>query len=188
MNKALKVLVAIVGLFLLAACGEASVSTASTGDGESADRSTNELQARFEANPWEIVDREGFTTVLPDGVVTFEHFGADDIITLEILPCGGWGGHPIEWNEQGFILTDSLNTEGGLDTLPIECGPGDDLLDLLDRAVDPEQFFVEISDDGSTATVSRGERVLNLVPTTLEAERDAPPQTIVETTTSTIGS
>ena len=79
-------------------------------------------------------DRVGFATTLPDGVVAFEQFGADDIITLVVLAWGRWGGHPIEWNDEGFMLTDSANTEGGVDTIDIGCGPGDDLFDLLARA------------------------------------------------------
>lgn len=180
-----KTLCLIAGALFLASCGDAALSTSGDTDSESAN-----LQQQFEANPWRIFDREGFATTLPDGLATFEQFGADDIITLQILPCGRGGGQPIEWNDDGFVLTDSANTEGGVDTEDIECGPGDDLFDLFARGVGPDQFVAEISDDGTSATVSKGDLVLELVPTstTTPPETAVPPSTVGETTTTTIGS
>lgn len=163
---------------VLAACGGGSELESSA------------TQQRSEANPWRIVDRVGFATTLPDSLVTFEQFGADDIITLEIPSCGRWGARPIEWNDEGFVLTDSANTEGGVETIDIGCGPGDDLFDLLARGVGPDQFAVEISEDGEAATVSKGELVLELVPTTNPITTEPSthttvPPTVVEATTTT---
>jgi len=200
---------ALFALLVLAACGNDSVNTADR-DGGSSDVVINDdpaadapndgatdsdaqaqvatLQALFEANPWRIVDRSGFDTVLPDGIVTFETFGADDIITVQVLPCGRSSGRPILWNEQGFVITESANATGGIDTTDQECGPGDDLFELLPQGIDPEQFIVTIASDGTTATVSKGERTLTLSPTTIAPpplSTVAPPVTAASTTTTT---
>lgn len=197
---------AVVGIIMLAACGEAEVATsAADGVESSSENSTttqesvaNEaedgsaqaanLRQFFEANPWRIVDRAGFDTTLPDGLVAFEIFGPDAIITLQALPCGRWGGSPIEWNDQGFMLTDTANTEGGVVTEDIQCGPGDDLFDLLARGLESDQFVATISDNGTTATLRKGDRTLTLAPTTTDppSTTAAPPVTEAVATTTTV--
>ena len=163
MNKALKVLVAIVGLFLLAACGESSGSTVSTGDSESAERSITELQEFFEANPWQLVDRTGFDTEQLETLITFEVIEPDDTITITLVDCGWVNIHAIEWNDEGFALTDSQNSIGGYGTESQDCF--DDIQQLLIRGRGSDQFDVEIADDGNTAVLDKGSRTLTLQPT-----------------------
>ncbi len=187
MNKALKVLVAIVGLFLLAACGESSVSTTSTEDGSgTSDLATASLQDRFEANQWELVDRAGFATDQVETLVTFEVMGLDDTITITLVDCGWVNIHAIEWTDGGFALTESQNPSGDYLTNDQDCR--DDIQQLLIKGRSAGQFLAEISDDGTSATVTRGQRVLHLVPTgpAAEPEPAAPAETIVETTTTSL--
>ena len=182
MNKALKVLVAIVGLFLLAACGEASVSTTSTEDGSgTSDLATASLQDRFEANQWELVDRAGFDTEQGEVLFTFEVMELDDTITMRLVDCGWESTHAILWSDGGFALTESQNSDGGYGTDDQGCF--DDMQQLLIKGRSAGQFVAEISDDGTSATVTRGGRVLHLVPTGPAAEPE--PAAPAETTPTT---
>ena len=182
MIKGLKVLVAIVGLFLLAACGESSVSTTSTEDGSgTSDLATASLQDRFEANQWELVDRAGFATDQVETLVTFEVMGLDDTITITLVDCGWVNIHAIEWTDGGFALTESQNPSGDYLTNDQDCR--DDIQQLLIKGRSAGQFLADISDDGTSATVTRGGRVLHLVPTGPAAEPE--PAAPAETTPTT---
>ena len=155
-------------LGVLSACGgNESVTTA---DSES-------LQVFFEANPWEIIERTGFDTTPVDGLVIFETYGSTPGVVMRATTCPWSGNRAIEWDDEGYTLLaqppppedpnepiEEFNVPTGQPEG--DCGPEDDLLlRFLTRGGDGgDRTQIEISEDRSSAVLTKGSRTITLSP------------------------
>ena len=150
MSKKVWIAVVLGTLAWLTACGQAN---------------DVELPQFFATEDWQIVERTGFATSQIDGLVSFSNVGNYSVFNLTSLPCGRAGSSAIEWNESGFKLIEPEDPNIGFGTNDAGCDPPDDLhLRFLTFGLNGDQIDVEIAEDGTSATMTKGNSSLTLIP------------------------